>query len=162
MALSPDGRYLALLNNGRGTAASGYSHSIAVLDVQTNRLSDYPDSRFQVEAKKTYFLGLAFSGDGKRLYASVASLTDPAGELKGDTGNGIAVYTFSDGRVTPQSFLKIPSNRSASASGERLGLPPMNQNDAQAAAKAPLFSGSGDQPPSRLTARTCIAALSTK
>jgi hypothetical protein len=28
-----------------------------------------------------------------------------------------------------------------------LGLPPMNQNDAQAAAMAPLFSGSGDQPP---------------
>jgi hypothetical protein len=28
-----------------------------------------------------------------------------------------------------------------------LGLPPMNQNDAQAAAMAPLFSGSGNQPP---------------
>jgi DNA-binding beta-propeller fold protein YncE len=108
VALSPDGRYLALLNNGRGTTASGYRQSIAILDVQTNRLSDYPDSRFKVHARQTYFLGLAFSGDGKRLYASVASLTDPAGELKGDTGNGIAVYAFSDGRVTPQSFLKIP------------------------------------------------------
>jgi len=108
VALSPDGRYLALLNNGRGTAESGYRQSIAVLDLQTNRLSDYPDSRFKVYAKQTYFLGLAFSGDGKRLYASVASLTDPTGELKGDTGNGIAVYAFSDGRVTPQSFLRIP------------------------------------------------------
>ena len=108
VALSPDGRYLALLNNGRGTAESGYQQSIAVLDLQTNRLSDYPDPRFKVYAKQTYFLGLAFSGDGKRLYASVASLTDPTGELKGDTGNGIAVYTFSDGSVTPQSFLKIP------------------------------------------------------
>lgn len=29
-----------------------------------------------------------------------------------------------------------------------LGLPPMNQNDAEAAAMAPLFSGSGNQPPS--------------
>ena len=28
-----------------------------------------------------------------------------------------------------------------------LGLPPMNQNDAQAAGMAALFSGSGDQPP---------------
>ena len=108
MALSPDGRYLALLNNGRGTAESGYRQSIAVLDVQTNRLADYPDSRLKVGAKQTYFLGLAFSGGGKRLYASVASLTDPVGGLKGDTGNGIAVYTFTDGRVTPQSFLKIP------------------------------------------------------
>ena len=108
VALSPDGRYLALLNNGRGTAESGYQQSIGVLDLQTNRLSDFPDSRLKVHAKQTYFLGLAFSGDGKRLYASVASLTDPAGELKGDTGNGIAVYGFSDGRVTPESFLRIP------------------------------------------------------
>lgn len=75
VALSPDGRYLALLNDGRGTAESGYQQSIGVLDVQTNRLSDYPDSRFKVYARQTYFLGLAFSGDGKRLYASVASLT---------------------------------------------------------------------------------------
>jgi hypothetical protein len=28
-----------------------------------------------------------------------------------------------------------------------LGLPPMNNNDAQAAVMAPLFSGKGDQPP---------------
>jgi len=108
VVLSPDRRYLALLNNGRGTAESGYQQSIAVLDLQTNRLSDYPDPRLKVSAKQTYFLGLAFSGDGKRLYASVASLTDPAGEFEGDTGNGIAVYAFSDGRVTPQSFLRIP------------------------------------------------------
>ncbi len=108
VVLSPDRRYLALLNNGRGTAESGYQQSIAVLDLQTNRLSDYPDPRLKVSAKQTYFLGLAFSGDGKRLYASVASLTDPSGELKGDTGNGVAVYAFSDGRVTPQSFLRIP------------------------------------------------------
>ena len=107
-ALSPDRRYLALLNNGRGTAESGFQQSIAVLDLQTNHLSDYPDPRFKVYAKQTYFLGLAFSGDGKRLYASVASLTDPVGEHEGDTGNGIAVYAFSDGRVTPQSFLGIP------------------------------------------------------
>lgn len=108
VALSPDGRYLALLNNGRGSAESGFQQSIAVLDLQTNHLSDYPDPRFKVNAKQTYFLGLDFSGDGKRLYASVASLTDPTGALEGDTGNGIAVYAFSDGGVTPQSFLKIP------------------------------------------------------
>ena len=30
---------------------------------------------------------------------------------------------------------------------ELLGLPPMNNNDAVAAPMAPLFSGSGDQPP---------------
>jgi DNA-binding beta-propeller fold protein YncE len=108
MALSPDGRYLALLNNGRGTEESGYRQSISILNLQTNQLSDYPDSRLQVDARQTFFLGLAFSGDGKRLYASFASLTDPEGKLTGDTGNGIAVYAFTDGRVTPQHFLKIP------------------------------------------------------
>lgn len=108
LALSPDGRYLALLNNGRGTEESGYQQSIAILDLQTNQLSDYPDSRLRVDARQTFFLGLAFSGDGQRLYASFASLTDPEGKLAGDTGNGIAVYAFTDGRVTPQRFLKIP------------------------------------------------------
>ena len=108
LALSPDGRYLALLNNGRGTEASGFQQSIAILDLQTNQLSDYPDSRLRIDARQTYFLGLAFSGDGKRLYASFASFTDPEGKLTGDTGNGIAVYAFTDGRVTPQHFLKIP------------------------------------------------------
>ncbi len=108
MALSPDGRYLALLNNGRGTAESGYQQSIAILDLQTNHLSDFPDSRLQVDARQTFFLGLAFSSDGKRLYASFASYTDPEGKLPGDTGNGVAVYAFSDGRVIVQSFLKIP------------------------------------------------------
>jgi len=107
-ALSPDGRYLALLNNGRGTAESSFQQSIAVLDLETNTLTDYPDSRLKVDARQTYFLGLAFSLDGKRLYASLASLTDPEGKTKGDTGNGVAVYAFAAGRVTSESFLKIP------------------------------------------------------
>lgn len=77
IALSPDGRYLALLNNGRGMAESGYRQSIGVLDLQYNHLWDFPDARLKVGAKQTYFLGLAFSGDGKRLYTSVASITDP-------------------------------------------------------------------------------------
>jgi YVTN family beta-propeller protein len=125
VAVSPDGRYLALLNNGRGTAESDYQQSIAVLDLQTNVLSDYPDPRFKVHAKQTYFLGLAFSGDGKRLYASVASLTDPTGELKGDTGNGIAIYAFSDGRVMPQSFLPIPLQPLGSGKQRTHKTPPL-------------------------------------
>jgi hypothetical protein len=108
MALSPDGRFLALLNNGMGTKELDYRQSIAVLDLQTNHVTDYPDSRLRVNARQTFFLGLAFGGDGKRLYASFASLTDPEGKLTGDTGNGIAVYAFTDGGVTPLQFLKIP------------------------------------------------------
>src|SRR5271165_4474852 len=78
-ALSPDGKYLALLNNGRGTAESQYDQSIAILDLATNQLRDFPDPRLKVNQRQTYFLGLAWSSDGKELYASIASLTDPAG-----------------------------------------------------------------------------------
>jgi DNA-binding beta-propeller fold protein YncE len=108
MALSPDGRYLVALNNGRGTEESGYRQSIAILDLQTHQLSDHPDPRLQVDAQQTFFLGLAFSADGKRLYASFASLTDPEAKVAGNTGNGIAVYAFTDGRIAPERFLKIP------------------------------------------------------
>ncbi len=108
LALSPDGRYVAVLNNGYGTEESGFAQSIAVLDTQTGRLTDYPDQRLGRGAHQTYFLGLAFSPDGARLYASIASLTDPAGTKPGHTGNGIAVYTFADGRPTPDRFIRIP------------------------------------------------------
>ena len=76
-ALSPDGKYLALLNNGFGSAQSNYQQSIAVLDLATNQLHDFPDSRLSTGAKQTYFIGLAWSADGAELYASIASLTDP-------------------------------------------------------------------------------------
>ncbi|HEV2232285.1 MAG TPA: bifunctional YncE family protein/alkaline phosphatase family protein [Terriglobia bacterium] len=108
LALSPDGKFLAGLNNGYGTEESGYQQSIAVVDLKSNQMVDYPDSRLGKRARQTYFLGLAFSADGKHLYASVASLTDLTGHAAGDTGNGIAVYGFEDGRPTPQRFIKIP------------------------------------------------------
>ena len=106
--LSPDRRYLAILNDGYGTEDSGYNQSIAVLDLDTNELSDYPDARLGQHARQTYFLGLGFSHDGRELYASVASLTDFNGSQPGDTGNGIAVYRFDGGQVTPDRFIKIP------------------------------------------------------
>ena len=107
-ALSPDGKYLALLNNGFGSAESNYRQSIAVLDLATNQLRDFPDARLAQHAQQTYFLGLAWSGDGRELYASMASLTDPEGKKPGNTGNGIAVYRFADGALTPERFLKLP------------------------------------------------------
>lgn len=108
LALSPGGSYLAILNNGYGTEQSSYDESIAVLDLATNHLSDYPDARLHQGARQTYFLGLAFSKDGKRLYASFASRTDPTGVHPGATGNGIAIYGFENGKPAPEGFLKIP------------------------------------------------------
>ena len=107
IAISPDGNYAALLNDGYGTQETLARQSIAVLDLKTNRISDYPDARFSDEAHQSFFLGLAFGSDGKHLYASVGSVTDPTGEKQGDTGNGIAVYKFTEGKVAPERFIPI-------------------------------------------------------
>ena len=50
--------------------------SIAILDLSNNQLRDFPDDRLRGDEKSTlqsYFIGLAFSSDGKHLYASMAS-----------------------------------------------------------------------------------------
>jgi DNA-binding beta-propeller fold protein YncE len=109
ITVSPDGHYAALLNDGYGTQESMATQSIAILDLKTNQISDYPDERFSEEERvhQSYFLGLVFSFDGKHLYASVGSITDPIGEKAGNTGNGIAVYSFTDGKVAPERFIAI-------------------------------------------------------
>lgn len=109
-AVSPDGRFVAFLHSGYGAYTADQQNvfqSISVLNVGTDTLADFPDSRLGHEARQTYFLGLAFSLDGKHLYASMASLTDPLGKKPGSTGNGIAVYNFDDGQITPEKFLPI-------------------------------------------------------
>ena len=106
-AVSPDGKFAVLLHSGYGAYSSGEKQSLTVLNLESNELRDFPDERLGPDAKQTYFLGLAFSVDGKHLYASMASLTDPLGEGKGSTGNGIAVYAFSKGAVTPERFLPL-------------------------------------------------------
>ena len=120
IALSPDGRYAALLNDGYGTQETVATQSIAVLDLKTNQLADYPDKRFGEEAHQSYFLGLVFGADGKHLYASVGSITDATGQKAGDTGNGIAVYSFADGKVAPDRFIAIAPQ--PLAAGKRVAL----------------------------------------
>ena len=107
MVLSPDGRHAALLNDGYGTQETLGQQSISVLDLKTNQIVDYPDGRLGEEAHQSYFLGLGFSSDGKHLFASVGSLTDPTGAKPGNMGNGIAVYRFSEGKVAPERFIPI-------------------------------------------------------
>ena len=108
MVVSPDGRYAALLNDGHGTQETLGHQSIAVLNLATNQITDFPDARLPEDAHQSYFIGLAFSSDGKHLYASVGSLTDPTGARSGNTGNGIAVYSFAQGKVAPEKFIPIP------------------------------------------------------
>jgi DNA-binding beta-propeller fold protein YncE len=122
IAISPDGKYAALLNDGYGTQESLAHQSIAVLDLATNKITDFPDARFSEISHQSYFVGLGFSSDGKRVYASVGSLTDPTGAKSGDTGNGIAVYRFSAGKVAPEKFLPIPLQPLSSGKNLPVGL----------------------------------------
>src|SRR3954452_1318442 len=108
IAVSPNKKWMAILNAGYGTKESGYKQSIAILNTETDELRDFPDDRLGQKAKQSYFVGLAWSNDGEHIYASIASISDPEGVEKGSTGNGIAVYTFRDGTVTPERFMKIP------------------------------------------------------
>ncbi len=121
-AVSPDGRFAVFLHSGFGAYADGVKQSLSVLHLETNELSDFPENRLGRSARQTYFLGLAFSLDGKHLYASIASYTDALGKKQGSTGNGIAVYSFADGKITPERFLKI---------APRTSLPPDKQRREQ-------------------------------
>ncbi len=107
MVLSPDGRYAALLNDGYGTQETLAHQSISVLDLKSAQIVEYPDARLSDLSHQSYFIGLAFSTDGKHLYASVGSLSDPTGAKAGNTGNGIAVYGFAAGKVTPERFIRV-------------------------------------------------------
>jgi DNA-binding beta-propeller fold protein YncE len=124
IALSPDGRYAALLNQGYGTQETGARQSIAILDLSNNQLRDFPDDRLSDEetTRQSYFIGLAFSTDGKHLYASMGSITDPTGAKPKSTGNGIAVYKFAEGQVTPERFIKIPPQRLAKGKEVAIGI----------------------------------------
>ena len=122
IAISPDSHYAALLNQGYGTQETAGHQSIAILDLSNNQLRDFPDDRLGNNARQSYFIGLAFSSDGKHLYASMGSITDPTGEKPTSTGNGIAVYKFADGEVTPERFIKIPPQKLAEGKEVAYGL----------------------------------------
>ncbi|MGB6384349.1 MAG: phosphoesterase [Terriglobales bacterium] len=124
IAISPDGRYAALLNQGYGTQETGAHQSIAILDLGNNQLHDFPDDRLSDDysTRQSYFIGLAFSSDGKHLYASMGSITDPTGEKPKSTGNGIAVYKFAAGQVTPERFIKIAPQPIAEGKEVAFGL----------------------------------------
>jgi DNA-binding beta-propeller fold protein YncE len=124
IALSPDGRYAALLNQGYGTEESGGRQSIGILDLSNNQLRDFPDDRLTDEysTHQTYFIGLAFSTDGNHLYASIGSITDPTGDNPKGTGNGVAVYKFAAGEMSPERFIKIPPQPIAEGKEVAFGL----------------------------------------
>jgi DNA-binding beta-propeller fold protein YncE len=108
MAVSPDGRYVVTVDAGFGTFESAYDQSFSVLDTQTGAIADFPDARTVLRARQTLYAGLAFSHDGSHIYASMASLTDAKGVSPGDTGSGIAVYRFAEGKIAPERMIPLP------------------------------------------------------
>jgi DNA-binding beta-propeller fold protein YncE len=108
LAVSLDGRWVVSFNAGYGTFESGYAQSLAVMDTKTGEVKDFPDARVGANATQTFFSGLAFSTDGTKVYVSMASSSDPVGDGAKKTGNGVVVYGFSDGVLTPQGFLILP------------------------------------------------------
>jgi DNA-binding beta-propeller fold protein YncE len=114
-AISPDGRHLAIVNAGFGTFESRYQQSIAVLDIQTGKVTDFPEPRTAMGLPQTLYSGLAFGEDGTHLYAVFDSLTAPQGNNSApqgtnqvETGNAIAVYGFSDGELKAERLLPVP------------------------------------------------------
>jgi len=57
LAVSPDRRWVVSLNAGYGTFESGYMQSLAVLNVRTGEVRDFPDARTLVDMKQTFFRG---------------------------------------------------------------------------------------------------------
>jgi DNA-binding beta-propeller fold protein YncE len=108
MAVSPDGRYVVTVNAGYGTFESSYMQSLAVMDTQTGTVTDFPDANTGSRAKQTLYSGLAFSRDGSHLYASMGSEADPLGTTDGDTGSGVVVYGFTEGKIKRERMMKIP------------------------------------------------------
>lgn len=121
MAVSPDGHYAVTMNNGFGTAEEKVRQSLSVLDLDSGSVNDYPDEhsqRFPTErpqryAQNSFFVGLAFSGDGKHVFASMASMTDPEGKgndpakNKNNIGNGIMVYAIHEGALKFERFIPV-------------------------------------------------------
>jgi DNA-binding beta-propeller fold protein YncE len=108
LTVSPDRHWVVSLNAGYGTFESGYMQSLAVLDVHTGVVRDFPEPRTLLDTSQAFFAGITFSSDGTKVYASLASSTDLKGDGRRKTGNGIAVYAFSQGVLTPEKFLILP------------------------------------------------------
>jgi YVTN family beta-propeller protein len=66
-----------------------------------------------VGSAQVLFSGLTFSADGKTLYGSIDSISDPEGKKDDDTGSGVQVYGFDQGKLTRERVIRIPLQKLA-------------------------------------------------
>ena len=122
IAVSPDQRYIALLNDGYGTQEAFAGQSNSIVDLSNNQLtiSRTPDLvKIKKFVPRTCFF---VSWDGKHLYASVGPITDPTGVKAGSFGNGIAIYSVTGSKVSPERFISIPPQHISAGKKVSLGV----------------------------------------
>ena len=124
---SPDGRYLAFLNNGYGNAASGFRKSVAIYDRVTGHVADFTDPGTGLLFDgppdiTTLFYGIAFSSTGRRLYVSIASTKEDE-DLGNRTQNGIRIYNLRDRGLDPGGVIQVTPADVPLPTGLRLNNP---------------------------------------
>ena len=112
MTMSPDKRYVVTVDSGYGTFESGYRQSLSVLDTQTGKVEDFQEPRAAITSKEDLYLGIAFSSDGKHVYATMGSTRATNEEVQEDAQgsvaeNGVLVYGFNAGKLTPERLIPI-------------------------------------------------------
>jgi DNA-binding beta-propeller fold protein YncE len=136
IALSPDQKYAAILEAGYGTVETELHQSIAVFEFASGEITRFADPRLGKDARQSFFLGIAWSSDGRHIYAPMSSISDPEGKREGSTGNGIAVYAFEAGKIRAERF--IPISPQPLAKGKKRGT---IHNEAPAGTLVPYPGG---------------------
>lgn len=126
-AMSPNGRYIAFLNNGFGHPSSGFLKSIAIYDCVTGQLSDTPEPGTGLNFNgptgiSTVYYGIAFSSNGSRLYVSIASTKNDS-RMGDRTQNGIRIYRVSDRGLAPDGAIQITPDLIPFPKGFKLNNP---------------------------------------
>jgi hypothetical protein len=126
-AISPNGRYIAFLNNGYGHPSSGFHKSIALYDRVSGQLSDTaePGTGLNFDGPmdiSTTYYGIAFSSTGSRLYVSIAS-TKRHPQLGDRTQNGIRMYRVTDEGLAPIGSIQVHPAQIRFPAGIRLNNP---------------------------------------
>lgn len=144
-AWSPDHRYLALVNAGYGTVESDYEQSVAILDTTTGKVTDYPIPLTDSTLPQTLYSGIAFSGDGSRIYLSFDSMSQPSGKGPEDkapeggratagnpdgTGNAVGVYRFTGSGLAAERMIPIPLRDLESGQTQHHGTMDLPLNEA--------------------------------